>query len=158
VAGEPARLVEQGQRVLPQAPARHQQRGAPRRPPISAPTSSTWRDEGPEGKLDLLVSIDFRMTSYGPVRRHPAAGGHVVREARPLSTDMHPYVHAFTPAIDPPWETKSDYDIFGDLAKRSPSCPTTTSAFEDLMPSRCGTTPRGDGRSRHGVVKDWRTG
>ncbi len=28
------------------------------------------------------------------------------------STDMHPFVHAFTPAIDPPWETKSDYDIF----------------------------------------------
>jgi nitrate reductase alpha subunit len=26
------------------------------------------------------------------------------------STDMHPYVHSFTPAIDPPWETKSDYD------------------------------------------------
>ena len=22
------------------------------------------------------------------------------------STDMHPFVHAFTPAIDPPWEAQ----------------------------------------------------
>jgi nitrate reductase alpha subunit len=25
---------------------------------------------------------------------------------------MHPYVHAFTPAIDPPWESKSDFEFF----------------------------------------------
>ena len=30
---------------------------------------------------------------------------------------MHPFVHAFTPAIDPPWETKSDYDIFQALGR-----------------------------------------
>ena len=29
------------------------------------PRDVTWRDEAPEGKLDLLVSIDFRMTSTG---------------------------------------------------------------------------------------------
>ncbi len=34
------------------------------------------------------------------------------------STDMHPFIHAFTPAIDPPWETKSDYDIFQALGRR----------------------------------------
>ena len=51
------------------------------------------------------------------------------------STDMHPYVHAFTPAIDPPWETKSDYDIFQrprahglGAGRRGISRP-----FEDLM-------------------------
>ena len=33
------------------------------------------------------------------------------------STDMHPFVHAFTPAINPPWETKSDYDTFQELAR-----------------------------------------
>lgn len=30
---------------------------------------------------------------------------------------MHPYVHAFTPAIDPPWEAKSDFDFFTLLAR-----------------------------------------
>ena len=66
------------------------------------PQDVTWRDEAPEGKLDLLVSIDFRMTStglFGDILL-PAATWY---EKHDLSTtDMHPYVHAFTPAIDPP--------------------------------------------------------
>ena len=33
------------------------------------------------------------------------------------STDMHPYVHAFSPAIDPPWETKTDFDLFVALSR-----------------------------------------
>ena len=53
-------------------------------PPRSRPQDVTWREETPEGKLDLLVSIDFRMTSTGAVRRRRAARGHLVREARPV--------------------------------------------------------------------------
>ena len=50
------------------------------------------------------------------------------------STDMHPYVHAFTPAIDPPWETKSDYDIFGDLGRKvSDLAPRHLDTVEDLV-------------------------
>ncbi|MGH3731802.1 MAG: molybdopterin dinucleotide binding domain-containing protein, partial [Acidimicrobiales bacterium] len=30
--------------------------------------------------------------------------------------DMHPFVHSFNPAIAPPWEARSDFDLFGDLA------------------------------------------
>jgi nitrate reductase alpha subunit len=33
------------------------------------------------------------------------------------STDMHPYVHAFSPATDPPWETRSDFDAFAAIAR-----------------------------------------
>ena len=33
------------------------------------------------------------------------------------STDLHPFVHAFTPAIGPPWETRTDWDIFVRLAE-----------------------------------------
>ena len=33
------------------------------------------------------------------------------------STDMHPYVHAFSAATDPPWETRSDFDAFGAIAR-----------------------------------------
>ena len=50
------------------------------------------------------------------------------------STDMHPYVHAFTPAIDPPWETKSDYDIFNDLGRKvSELAEGHLGTVEDLM-------------------------
>src|SRR5699024_7941775 len=33
------------------------------------------------------------------------------------STDMHPFVHPFNPAIASPWEAKSDWDIFKRLAQ-----------------------------------------
>ena len=55
-----------------------------RRPEDARPRDVTWRDEAPEGKLDLLLSLDFRMTSTDAVQRRRAAGGHLVREARPV--------------------------------------------------------------------------
>ncbi|MGB8502172.1 molybdopterin dinucleotide binding domain-containing protein, partial [Mycobacterium sp.] len=33
------------------------------------------------------------------------------------STDMHPFVHAFSPAISPPWETKTDFEAFHRIAR-----------------------------------------
>ena len=63
---EPARLLGQGPRVLPQAPARRRPDNAVRAeesPPELRPREVVWRDEAPEGKLDLLTTIDFRMTA-----------------------------------------------------------------------------------------------
>ena len=33
------------------------------------------------------------------------------------TTDMHPFVHAFNPAIAPPWETRTDFDAFATIAR-----------------------------------------
>ncbi|HET7724224.1 MAG TPA: nitrate reductase subunit alpha [Propionibacteriaceae bacterium] len=76
-----------------------------------------FRDEAPEGKLDLLISADFRMTSTTLLSDivFPAATWYEKFDLS--STDMHPFVHAFTPAIDPPWEAKSDFDVFTLLAR-----------------------------------------
>ena len=85
-------------------------------PPEGRPVDVTWRDDAPEGKLDLLTSIDFRMTSTGLFADVvlPAATWY---EKHDLSTtDMHPYVHAFNPAISPPWQARSDYDAFLGIA------------------------------------------
>ena len=97
----------------------------PRRPgPTTVPATWSGETAADEGKLDLLVSIDFRMTGTGLYSDIllPAATWYEKHDLS--STDMHPFVHAFTPAINPPWETKSDYDIFqalgrtvGDLSK-----------------------------------------
>ncbi|MET9340320.1 nitrate reductase subunit alpha [Nonomuraea sp. NPDC003804] len=82
------------------------------------PAEVTWRQEATEGKLDLLTTIDFRMTStalFADVVL-PAATWY---EKHDLSTtDMHPFIHAFNPAIAPPWQTRSDYDAFLTLADR----------------------------------------
>ena len=82
----------------------------------STPHDVRWRDEAPEGKLDLLVSADFRMTSSTLLSDvvFPAATWYEKFDLS--STDMHPYVHAFTPAITPPWEAKTDWKLFQLLA------------------------------------------
>ena len=83
----------------------------------SHPKVVKFRDEAPEGKLDLLLSADFRMTSTTLLSDivFPAATWYEKHDIS--STDMHPFVHAFTPAIDPPWETRTDFDIFQALAR-----------------------------------------
>ncbi|GGB59510.1 nitrate reductase subunit alpha [Lentibacillus populi] len=81
------------------------------------PEEITWRDETPEGKLDLLINLDFRMAGtalYSDVIL-PAATWYEKHDLS--STDMHPFVHPFNPAIASPWESKSDWDIFKELAK-----------------------------------------
>lgn len=81
------------------------------------PGEVTWRASAPEGKLDLLVTLDFRMSGsalYSDVVL-PAASWYEKFDLS--STDMHPFVHPFNPAIDPVWESKSDWSTFGGIAK-----------------------------------------
>jgi nitrate reductase / nitrite oxidoreductase, alpha subunit len=86
-------------------------------PPGARPSEVTWRDQAPKGKLDLLVSIDFRMTSTGIYADVvlPAATWYEKHDLS--STDMHPFVHSFNPAIDPPWDARTDFEIFAGLAE-----------------------------------------
>jgi nitrate reductase / nitrite oxidoreductase, alpha subunit len=81
------------------------------------PQEVRWRDETPVGKLDLLLSLDFRSTSttlFSDIVL-PAATWYEKHDLS--STDMHPFVHAFSPAISPPWETKTDFEAFHRIAR-----------------------------------------
>ncbi|NRQ35752.1 nitrate reductase subunit alpha [Nonomuraea sp. NN258] len=74
-------------------------------------------EAAPRGKLDLLLTLDFRMTSstvFSDIVL-PAATWYEKHDLS--STDMHPFVHAFNPAISPPWETKTDFDAFHEIAR-----------------------------------------
>src|SRR5690606_20422736 len=85
--------------------------------PQHRPADVRWHEDAPEGKLDLLLSLDFRMTSttlFSDVVL-PAATWYEKHDLS--STDMHPYVHAFNPAIPPPWQTRTDFDAFHGLAR-----------------------------------------
>ncbi len=85
-------------------------------PPDARPEEVVWRDEAPAGKLDLLLSLDFRMTSttvYSDIVL-PAATWYEKHDLN--TTDMHPFVHSFNPAIGPPWQTRSDWRAFQDIA------------------------------------------
>ncbi len=85
--------------------------------PEHRPQDVRWRDEAPEGKLDLLLSLDFRMTSttlFSDIVL-PAATWYEKYDLS--STDMHPFVHAFNPAIAPPWQTRTDFRAFHGIAR-----------------------------------------
>ncbi len=81
------------------------------------PEEIRWRDAAPEGKLDLLVTLDFRMCTtalYSDVVL-PTATWY---EKDDLNTsDMHPFIHPLSKAVDPAWEARSDWDIFRGIAR-----------------------------------------
>ncbi len=128
-------------------------------PKDERPKDVTWRNEAPEGKLDLLVSIDFRMTStglFGDILL-PAATWY---EKHDLSTtDMHPFIHAFTPAIDPPWETRSDYDIFQAFGRKvSELAPGHLDTRKDLVSVPLLHDTADAMSVPNGRVRDWKKG
>ncbi len=77
-----------------------------------------WHEEAPEGKLDLLVTLDFRMSTtcvYSDIVL-PTATWY---EKNDLNTsDMHPFIHPLTSAVDPVWESRTDWDIYKGIAKK----------------------------------------
>ncbi|WP_052452291.1 nitrate reductase subunit alpha [Noviherbaspirillum autotrophicum] len=71
-----------------------------------------------EGKLDLLVVLDFRMSTtclYGDIVL-PTATWY---EKDDLNTsDMHPFIHPLSEAVQPLWQSKSDWEIYKGIAKK----------------------------------------
>lgn len=121
------------------------------------PKDVKWHEQAPEGKLDLLVSADFRMTSTTLLSDvvFPAATWYEKHDLS--STDMHPFVHAFTPAIDPPWETKTDFDTFHLLAQEfSRQAKTHLGVRRDLVSVPLQHDTPGQLAQPGGIVRDWR--
>ncbi|MDE2083407.1 MAG: nitrate reductase subunit alpha [Xanthomonadaceae bacterium] len=98
------------------------------------PDEVKWRDPAPEGKLDLLVTLDFRMCTtalYSDIAL-PTATWY---EKNDLNTsDMHPFIHPLSKAVDPAWESRSDWDIFKGIAHAvSNIAPGTLDVVKDLV-------------------------
>lgn len=76
-----------------------------------------WHDVAPTGKMDLIVDLNFRMDSsalYSDIVL-PAASWYEKTDMN--STDMHSFIHPLSQAIAPVWESKTDWDIFKEIAK-----------------------------------------
>ena len=86
-------------------------------PNDAKPTEVEWHTQAPEGKLDLLVTLDFRMSTtclYSDIVL-PTATWY---EKNDLNTsDMHPFIHPLSTAVDPAWQSKSDWEIYKGFAK-----------------------------------------
>ncbi|UFU01857.1 nitrate reductase subunit alpha [Ruania suaedae] len=123
------------------------------------PQEVAWHETAPEGKLDLLLTLDFRQTSttiFSDVVL-PAATWYEKHDLN--TTDMHPFIHSFNPAIAPPWQTRTDWDAWQAIATK----------FSELSAGRLDTrkdvvavpllhdTPDAMANP-HGVVRDWKHG
>jgi nitrate reductase / nitrite oxidoreductase, alpha subunit len=127
--------------------------------PELRPEEVAWGDGPPRGKLDLLVTVDFRMTTtaiYSDVVL-PAATWY---EKFDLSmTDMHPFVHSFNQAVPPPWECRSDWDAFKAIAEAfSPLGAEHLGVRRDLVATPLAHDSPGELAQPHGKVHDWRAG
>ena len=76
-----------------------------------------WHEQAPTGKLDLLVDINFRLNSTGAYSDIvlPTATWYEKNDLN--TTDMHPFIHPLTAAVNPGWESRSDWQIFKSIAK-----------------------------------------
>ena len=86
-------------------------------PQEAKPEEVKWHAHAPQGKLDLLVTLDFRMSTtclYSDIVL-PTATWY---EKNDLNTsDMHPFIHPLSAAVDPAWQSRSDWEIYKGFAK-----------------------------------------
>ncbi|MDQ7774739.1 MAG: nitrate reductase subunit alpha [Paracoccus aminovorans] len=121
------------------------------------PVEAVWHDDAPEGKLDLLVTIDFRMSTtavYADIVL-PTASWYEKDDMN--TSDMHPFIHPLQAAVDPAYESKSDWEIFKAIAKK----------FSELAPGVLGVETDvvqlplqhdSPGELAQPIVADWKQG
>ncbi|WP_264272295.1 nitrate reductase subunit alpha [Duffyella gerundensis] len=92
--------------------------GQPQDDEALMPEEVEWRNSALEGKLDLLVTLDFRMSStclFSDIVL-PTATWYEKDDMN--TSDMHPFIHPLSAAVDPAWESRSDWEIYKGIAQR----------------------------------------
>lgn len=117
------------------------------------------KGEAPRGKVDLLVSIDFRMTSSGLFSDIVLPAATWYEKYDLSSTDLHPFVHPFNAAISPPWQAKSDWNTFREIAKVfSELAEKHLPKTDEVVMTPLGHDSPGEIAQPFGKIKDWREG
>ena len=123
------------------------------------PVEVVWHDEAPRGKLDLLTTIDFRMTSTCTFSDIVLPAATWYEKYDISTTDMHPFVHSFNPAIAPPWETRTDFDAFRVIAEDfSRLAATHLGTRTDVLAAPLAHDSVDETAQPGGRVLDWKTG
>ena len=73
---------------------------------------------------------------------------------------MHPFIHPFNPAIDPLWESRSDWDIYKTLSKAISEMAKDylPGTFKDVVTTPLAHDSKQEIGTAYGVVKDWSKG
>jgi len=78
-----------------------------------------WHEKAPVGKMDLVIDLNFRMDSSALYSDIVLPSASWYEKADINSTDMHSFIHPLSEAVTPCWESKTDWDIFSDIAKNT---------------------------------------
>jgi nitrate reductase / nitrite oxidoreductase, alpha subunit len=126
-------------------------------PESARPKDVKWHERAPEGKLDLLMTIDFRQTSttvFSDVVL-PAATWYEKHDLN--TTDMHPFVHSFNPAIAPPWQSRTDWDAWQTIAEKFSELAADYLGVRKDVVALPLTHDTPDAMANpHGIVRDWK--
>ncbi len=116
-----------------------------------------WRP-APEGKMDLVVDINFRMDTsalYSDLVL-PAATWYEKNDIN--TTDMHSFVHPLSEAVPPAWESKSDWQAFRAIAEKFSEL--AENHFPDVVEDLVASPLAHDSKAEIAQTKvgDWITG
>lgn len=119
-----------------------------------------WVEEIPEGKLDLLINYDFRMSGTGLYSDIVLPAATWYEKYDISSTDMHPFIHPFNPAITPPWQSKSDWDAFKLLAKTFSDMAEKyfPEPIRDVVANPLLHDSKDEIAQAYGTIPDWKNG
>ena len=118
----------------------------------------TVRPDAPIGKMDLVVDLNFRMDTtalYSDIVL-PAATWYEKDDIN--STDMHSFINPMQEAVAPAWESKPDWNIFTELAKKMSEMAggrLPSEVHDVIMQPLAHDTPD---EMAQPTVGDWRTG
>ncbi len=124
------------------------------------PEDVKTKDETPKGKLDLLVTLDFRMSGSALYSDIALPATTWYEKADINSTDMHPFIHPLNKAIDPLWESKSDWQIYKGLAKKVSELAKLhlSGEHKDIVTAPLMHDSPAEISQPYGKVKDWSKG
>lgn len=117
-----------------------------------------YRDEAPEGKFDLIVDLNFRMDTsalYSDIVL-PAATWYEKDDLN--STDLHSYIHPLSESVPPAWESRSDWDLFRDIARVTAELSKRhlPEPIDDVVMTPIAHDTPGELAQRE--IKDWKAG
>lgn len=112
-----------------------------------------------QGKLDLMVTADIRMNTSCVYSDIVLPSAHWYEYNDLSTTDLHPFIHPFTRAVDPPWEARDNWDMFDAIARRfSEMAGRHLGSRKDLVATALSHDGPGDIAQPYGEVRDWTKG
>lgn len=123
-------------------------------------TEIDFSEEAPLGKLDLIYNVNLRMDSSANYSDIVLPTAHWYEKFDLTCTDLHSFLHPFTPAHDPAWECKHDWDAFKLVAEKISELAKThlPEPVEDLVMTALSTDTPDELAQPFGELRDWKVG